>query len=78
MLIALRVLTRDGWLLFFTRCTRLFAHGALALACWDCSKNRIDELRLQILPGPGEPKFDAPGAFLFLNWVQSGFAKLGN
>ena len=24
-----------------------------ALACWDCSKNRIDELQLQITPGPG-------------------------
>jgi hypothetical protein len=33
--------------------------GDFALACWDCSKNRIDELQLKILPGPGEPKFDA-------------------
>ena len=42
-----------------------------ALACWDCSKNTIDELQLQILPGPGEPKFDAPGGFLFVNWERS-------
>jgi len=42
-----------------------------ALACWDCSKNKIDELQLQILPGPGEPKFDAPGGFLFVNWERS-------
>ncbi|HTI05705.1 MAG TPA: cupredoxin domain-containing protein [Gemmatimonadales bacterium] len=42
-----------------------------ALACWDCSKNKVDELQLQILPGPGEPKFDAPGGFLFLNWERS-------
>jgi plastocyanin len=42
-----------------------------ALACWDCSKNKIDELQLQILPGPGEPKFDAPGGFLFVNWEKS-------
>src|SRR2546429_4784434 len=28
---ALRVLTRDGWLLFLTRCTRLFAYGALSV-----------------------------------------------
>jgi plastocyanin len=45
--------------------------GDFALACWNCSKNRIDELQLQILPGPGEAKFDAPGGFLFINWEQS-------
>src|SRR5216117_233262 len=27
----LRVLTRDAWLLFLTRCTRLFAYGALSV-----------------------------------------------
>jgi hypothetical protein len=42
-----------------------------ALACWDCSKNKIDELQLQITPAPGEPKFDAPGGFLFVNWEGS-------
>jgi plastocyanin len=50
--------------------------GDFALACWDCSKNKIDELQLQILPGPGEPKFDAPGGFLFVNWEQSHSRKL--
>lgn len=45
--------------------------GDFAIACWDCSKNKIDELQLQILPGPGEPKFDAPGGFLFVNWELS-------
>jgi len=45
--------------------------GDFALACWDCSKNKIEELQLQILPGPGEPKFDAPGGFLFVNWEKS-------
>jgi hypothetical protein len=45
--------------------------GDFALACWDCSRNKIDELQLQILPGPGEPKFDAPGGFLFVNWEKS-------
>ena len=49
--------------------------GDFALACWDCSKNKIDELQLQILPGPDEPKFDAPGGFLFLNWEKSGSTK---
>jgi plastocyanin len=43
-----------------------------ALACWDCSKNKIEELQLQITSAPGEPKFDAPGGFLFVNWERSG------
>ena len=46
-----------------------------ALQCWDCSKNKIDELQLQILPPPGAPKFDAPGGFLFVNWEKSGSGK---
>ncbi len=45
--------------------------GDFALECWDCSKNKIEELQLQILPGPGEPKLDAPGGFLFVNWEKS-------
>jgi hypothetical protein len=47
--------------------------GDFALACWDCSKNKIEELQLQILPGTGEPKFAAPGGFLFVNWEKSSF-----
>ncbi len=53
-------------LLSHTRRARDFA-----LACWDCSRNRIDELQLQITPGPGQPKLDAPGGFLFVNWERS-------
>jgi hypothetical protein len=45
--------------------------GDFALECWDCSKNLIDELQLQITPAAGEPKFDAPGGFLFVNWEKS-------
>ena len=41
------------------------------LECWDCSTNAIDELQLQITAAPGEPKFDAPGGFLFVNWETS-------
>jgi plastocyanin len=52
--------------------------GDFALACWDCSKNKVEELQLQVLPGPGEPKFDAPGGFLFVNWEQSGSQKPAN
>jgi plastocyanin len=45
--------------------------GDFTLSCWDCSRNTVDELQLQVLPGPGEPQFDAPGGFLFVNWEQS-------
>jgi hypothetical protein len=31
----------------------------------------MEELQLQVLPPPGEPKFDAPGGFLFVNWEKS-------
>jgi len=48
--------------------------GDFALDCWDCSKNKIEELQLQILPGPGE-KLDAPGGFLFINWEKSNAGK---
>ena len=41
------------------------------LACWDCSRRPVDEVQLQVLPGAGEPKFDAPGGFLFVNWEKS-------
>jgi len=41
------------------------------LACWDCSANPIDELQLQITPGPGQPPIPAPGGFLFVNWEGS-------
>ena len=47
-----------------------------ALACWDCSRNKIEELQLQITPAPGEPKFAAPGGFLFVNWERSGWEKV--
>jgi hypothetical protein len=47
------------------------APGNFALECWDCSRKPIDELQLQITPGPGQPKFDAPGGFLFVNWERS-------
>ena len=45
--------------------------GDFALACWDCSKNPIEELQVQVTPAPGQPPFDAPGGFLFVNWERS-------
>jgi len=71
-------LVTDNAMVHVMLLSRTRRDGDFALACWDCSKNTIDELQLQILPGPGEPKFDAPGGFLFLNWEKSGFAKLAH
>lgn len=45
--------------------------GDYALACWDCSRNPIDELQLQVTPAPGEAPFEAPGGVLFINWERS-------
>ncbi|MGN6391954.1 MAG: cupredoxin domain-containing protein [Gemmatimonadales bacterium] len=45
--------------------------GDFALECWDCSRNKVDELQLQITPAAGEQPFDAPGGFLFVNWEKS-------
>jgi len=64
-------LVTDNAMVHVMLLSRTRRDGDFALACWDCSKNTIDELQLQILPGPGEPKFDAPGGFLFVNWERS-------
>lgn len=66
------VLVTDNAMVHVMLLSRTRRDGDFALACWDCSRNRIDELQLQILPGPGEPKLDAPGGFLFVNWEKSG------
>jgi len=65
------VLVTDNAMVHVMLLSRTRRDGDFALTCWDCSKNRIEELQLQILPGPGEPKFDAPGGFLFVNWEKS-------
>jgi len=64
-------LVTDNAMVHVMLLSRTRREGDFALACWDCSKNKIEELQLQILPGPGEPKFDAPGGFLFVNWEES-------
>jgi len=69
------VLVTDNAMVHVMLLSRTRRDGDFALTCWDCSKNRIEELQLQILPGPGEPKFDAPGGFLFVNWEKSSYAK---
>ena len=45
--------------------------GDFALSCWDCSRNPIEELQLQVTPPPGGAPFGAPGGFLFVNWQRS-------
>jgi plastocyanin len=65
------VLVTDNAMVHVMLLSRTRRDGDFALACWDCSKNKIEELQLQILPAPGEPKFDTPGGFLFVNWEKS-------
>ncbi len=65
------VLVTDNAMVHVMLVSRTRRAGDFALACWDCSKNPIEELQLQILPGAGEPSFHAPGGFLFINWEKS-------
>src|SRR5207249_1404202 len=51
-------LVTDNAMVHVMLLSRTRRDGDFALACWDCAKNKIEELQLQILPGPGEPKFD--------------------
>jgi len=71
-------LVTDNAMVHVMLLSRTRRDGDFALACWDCSKHKIEELQLQILPGPGEPKLDAPGGFLFVNWEKSSSAKLAS
>ncbi len=71
-------LVTDNAMVHVMLLSRTRRDGDFALACWDCSKNKVEELQLQILPGPGEPKFDAPGGFLFVNWEESRSTKPAN
>src|SRR5204863_171439 len=68
-------LVTDNAMVHVMLLSRTRRDGDFALACWDCAKNKIEELQLQILPGPCEPKFDAPGGFLCVNWEKSISAK---
>ena len=71
-------LVTDNALVHVMLLSRTRRDGDYALACWDCSRNKIEELQLQILPGPGEAKFDAAGGFLFVNWEKSSSSKLAS
>jgi len=67
-------LVTDNAMVHVMLVSRTRRDGNFALACWNCSKNKVEELQLQVLPGPGEPKFDSPGGFLFVNWGKSSAA----
>jgi hypothetical protein len=66
-------LVTDNALVHVMLLSRTRRDGDFALACWDCSKNPIDELQLQVLPGMGEQGFALPGGFLFVNWERSSY-----
>ena len=68
-------LVTDSAMVHVMQLSRTRRDGDFALACWDCSKNKIEELQLQVLPPSGGPKFDAPGGFLFVNWEKSSARK---
>jgi uncharacterized cupredoxin-like copper-binding protein len=68
-------LVTDNAMVHVMQLSRTRRVGDFKLDCWDCSKNKIEELQLQILPGKDEPKLDAPGGFLFVNWEKSPSSK---
>ncbi len=68
-------LVTDNAMVHVMLLSRTRRDGDFALACWNCSKNKIEELQLQVLPGPGDPKFASPGGFLFVNWEKSSSKK---
>ena len=64
-------LVTDGALVHIMLLSRTRRDGDYALACWDCSRNPIEELQLQVTAPPGAAPFQAPGGFLFVNWEKS-------
>jgi len=64
-------LVTDDALVHIMLLSRTRRDGDFALACWDCSRNPVEELQLQVTAPPGTPPFQAPGGFLFVNWEKS-------
>jgi plastocyanin len=64
-------LVTDNALVHVMLLSRTRRDGDFALDCWNCVKNPVTELQLQVTTPPGEPKLDAPGGFLFVNWEES-------
>jgi hypothetical protein len=65
-------LVTDSAMVHVMLLSRTRRRSDFALACWDCTRQPIEELQLQITPPQGQPKFAAPGGFLFINWERSG------
>lgn len=64
-------LVTDGALVHIMLLSRTRRDGDFALACWDCSRNPVEELQLQVTMPAGAPPLQAPGGFLFVNWEKS-------
>jgi hypothetical protein len=64
-------LVTDSAMVHVMLLSRTRRQSDFALDCWDCSREPIEELQLQITPAPGQPAFPAPGGFLFINWERS-------
>ncbi|MEO8202076.1 MAG: hypothetical protein ABI679_16205 [Gemmatimonadota bacterium] len=64
-------LVTDSAMVHIMLLSRTRRPGTFALACWDCSKNPVEELQLQVTAAAGQPPFEAPGGFLFVNWERS-------
>ena len=65
-------LVTDGALVHIMLLSRTRRDGDFALACWDCSRNPVEELQLQVTTPAGATPFQAPGGFLYVNWEKSG------
>lgn len=64
-------LVTDSAMVHVMLLSRTRRNSDFALDCWDCSREPVEELQLQVTPAPGQPKFPAPGGFLFVNWERS-------
>jgi hypothetical protein len=67
-------LVTDDALVHVMLLSRTRRPGDFHLSCWDCSRNPVQELQLQVTTAPGQPVLDAPGGFLFVNWERSSAA----
>ena len=64
-------LVTDGALVHIMLLSRTRRDGDFALECWDCSRNKVEELQLQVTMPPGATPLPSPGGFLFVNWEKS-------
>jgi hypothetical protein len=65
------VLVADAAPVHIMLLSRTRRDGDFSLNCWDCSRNPVEELQLQVTAPMGQPPLEAPGGFLFVNWEKS-------